>query len=207
MTELELTDAELLYASPEDWAFYNKCIEGLPDISNNEGGVKLSKTGEPIPYGSGPHILKWFKEAIAIVKPCAILEVGFNIGYGSAMLLNLCDAFVLSIDITKRPETIDAYGHLYNKFKGRFDFGYRWLEGTNGKLKDRRFDLCFLDGGHDEEDVTNDIQLCKELKIPYLLLDDIYSRFGPGVVPAIAKFPELELVKDMNNLRLYKINY
>jgi hypothetical protein len=55
--------------------------------------------------------------------------------------------------------------------------------------------------------VTADIELCKQLKIPYLLFDDIMPKFGPGVLPAIEKFPELELVKDMNNLRLYRVNY
>lgn len=206
MIKIELTDEELMYASEEDWTYFNKCIDGLPEISG-KGGVVLNKFREPIPYGSGPHILKLFKEAIGIVNPKAILEIGFNVGYGSSMLLNICDSYVLSLDIRQSPEVIDAYGHLKSVFNDRFDFGWRPLISTRMKLESKQFDLCFIDGGHEEADVTADIELCKLYKIPYLLFDDIYSRFGPGVLPAIAKFPELELVKDMNNLRLYKVNY
>lgn len=206
MTERELTDEELLYAPEEDWAFYNKCIEGLPLISDKDG-IRIGKDGQPVPYGSGPHILKWFKEAIEISSPKAILEIGFNLGYGSAMLLNLSDAYVLSLDNRMTGDILDATNHLKGIYKDRFDFGWTKLFSTRLKIEDAQFDLCFVDGGHEEEDVTADIQLCLNYKIPYLLFDDIYPRFGPGVLPSIAKFPELELVKYMNNLRLYKVNY
>ena len=36
----ELTDQELLYASPEDWDFYNKIIEGLPTMAGKNGDGK-----------------------------------------------------------------------------------------------------------------------------------------------------------------------
>lgn len=199
----ELTDEELLFASEEDWAFYNKCIEGLPTREGFKGNF-LDKDNVEIPYGSGPHILKHFRETIEIVKPTAILEIGFNIGHGAAMLLKLSDAWVSSVDISDKWET--KYAEYYLRYK------YECFSCLKRKTFDvvnytDEFDLCFVDGGHEEEDVTADIELCKQLKIPYLLFDDIYPRFGPGVLPAISKFPELELVKDMNNLRLYKIDY
>lgn len=215
----ELTDEELLYASPEDWAFFNKCIEGLPAISD-KSGVKISANGEVVPYGSGPHILKYFRETINLVKPKSILEIGFNVGYGASMLLKLSDAYVISLDKTSREETFIAVNHLTEKYQyeaphkdmvvgfyNRFHFLNVDSKSAYDHLKGHYYDLCFIDGGHEEENVTKDIQLCKDLKIPYLLFDDIYSRFGPGVLPSIAKFPELELVKDMNNLRLYKVKY
>lgn len=202
----ELTDEELLYASPEDWAFYIDIIQGLPTMAGKNGDGK-DKNGDYIPYGSGPHIIRHFKDAISISKPRTILEIGLNCGVGSALLLSLSDAYVFSVDISDRDETIEAATILAERFPNRFGFNFRdKIEGIN-PLGITQFDLAWIDGGHEEEDVTKDIQLCKQLKIPYLLLDDIYSRFGPGVLPSIAKFPELELVKDMNNLRLYRVNY
>lgn len=198
----ELTDEALLYAPEEDWAFYKKIIEGLPTMAgkNNDG---LDKFGVPIPYHSGPHILRHFRDTLEIVKPTKIFEIGFNMGHSAAMWLELCDALLYSCDVSQKDETIESAQYLYYKYLHRMGFLYRWELGV---LKDMEFDLAFIDGAHDEENITNDIELCKRLKIPYLLFDDWYPRYGE-TQKAVAKFPELELVKDMNNLRLYKVNY
>jgi len=49
-----------------------------------------------------------------------------------------------------------------------------------------------------------DIKLALDLKIKWLAFDDILSQFGPGVLPAIAKHPELEEVVTLGNIALYK---
>lgn len=211
---MELTDEQLMQATPEEWEFYNECVKGLPTMAGVNGDGK-DKNGEFVPYGSGPHILKWFKEAIEIVKPKSILEIGLCCGAGASMWLALSNAIVYSIEKSDRDETRLAAEVLTERYKieingapaYRFNYVLSDSKDAFQFLQYSPFDLAWIDGGHEEEDVTKDIQLCKDLKIPYLLLDDIYSRFGPGVLPAIEKFPELELVKDMNNLRLYKINY
>lgn len=195
----ELTDEELLVASDEDWAFYNKIIEGLPTMAGKNGDG-LDKFGVPIPYHSGPHIIRHIQKTIEIVKPNRILEIGFNMGHSASMWLNLSEAEVVSLDISRKDETLEGAICLYGKFSNRFTFLYREEFNKNTKLK---FDLCFIDGGHEEEDVTADIQLAKDLKIPYILGDDFYKRFGPGVQKSFDKFP-LELVHDMNNIKLYK---
>lgn len=201
MTERELTDEELLYASEEDWAFYNeRILPGLPTMAGANGDGK-DKFGEYIPYHSGPHILRHFRDTIEIVKPNTILEIGFNMGHSASMWLNLCDASIVSIDVSRKDETQQASVVLYQKFAGRFAFQFR-----EEKIFDLSYDMCFVDGAHDEENITNDIELCKSMKIPFLLFDDWYPRYGE-TQKAVAKFPELELVKDMNNLRLYKVNY
>lgn len=206
---MELTHEELTQASAEDIEFFNKCIEGLPTMAGKHGDGK-DKFGQPIPYGSGPHIARHFREAIAIVNPAFILEIGLNCGAGAAMLLALSDAFVYSIDISDREETTCAGNVLYERYKieaakSRFEFKIIDSKKAFFYLEDYwPFDMAWIDGGHEEADVIADIELCKALKIPYILGDDFYPRFGPGVAAAFAKFPELELVKDMNNLRLYK---
>lgn len=187
-----------MYASKVDWDFFNKAIEGLPTREGFKGNC-LDKDNVEIPYSCGPHTIRNFREALSIVKPNNILEIGFNLGYSSAMLVLLGEN-VDSIDISEKWETKYAALYLENNNAGRFNYWNRKdFPEPYGK-----YDLVFIDGGHFEEDVTNDILLAKKLGTPYLLFDDIYPQYGPGVMPAINKFPELELVKDMNNLRLYK---
>jgi len=200
----ELTDEELLYASPEDWALYIDIIQGLP-TREGKNGDHLDKFGVEIPYHSGPHILKHFRDVIEIVNPDRILEIGFNMGHSAAMWLHLSEAHVDSIDISKKDETIEAAGFLekkYGKPVVRFEYFNRDLFWDGFKY----YDLCFIDGAHDEQNIVNDINLCSYLKVPYLLFDDWYPRYGE-TQKAVVHFPELELVKDMNNLRLYKFNY
>jgi len=204
----ELTDEELLYASEEDWAFYNKITEGLPTMAGKNGDG-LDKFGVPIPYHSGPHILRHFREAIEIVNPECILEIGFNMGHSVSMWLNLFDGYVLSCDVSQKDETLLGAEYLKHTYQDRFEF--QWRDDVNDYTANsypmhRFFDLAFIDGAHDEKSIIDDTELCIKMKIPYILYDDFYERYG-DTKKALTHFPELELVKDMNNLRLYKINY
>lgn len=202
---IELTDEELLVATDEDWAFYKKVIEGLPTMAgkNNDG---LDKFGVHIPYHSGPHILRHFRDTIELIKPKRILEIGLNMGHSAAMWLNLCDAFVYSVDISLKDETLEGGEVLLNRFKERFEYRVDPQGDHYSRLQHSKpFDLVFIDGSHEADAVTADIQLAKDMNIPYLLFDDWYPRYG-DIQKAVAKFPELELVKDMNNLRLYKFS-
>jgi hypothetical protein len=197
----ELTNEELLYASYEDCMLFNKIIEGLPTMSGkyNDG---LDKFGVPIPYHSGPHILRHFRNTFEIVKPNKILEIGFNMGHSSAMWLSLGDVAVCSLDVSEKDETIEAARFLEDKFDGMF----LYFDRKYTSIDLGQFDLCFIDGAHDEYSIVADINLSKYLTIPYVLFDDWYPRYGE-TQKAVSKFPELELAKDMNNLRLYKINF
>lgn len=197
----ELSDEELLYASEEDWAFYKEIADQLPSMDGKNGDGK-DKFGCYIPYHSGPHIIRHIKRVIDIVQPARVFEIGFNMGHSASMFLELCSCELISCDISEKDETIEAADILRRKYHDRFSFEWR-MDIRKDSYIPYWFDLIFIDGGHEEGDVTKDIQLAKDLGIPYLLFDDIYSRFGPGVLPAISKF-DLELVEDMNNLRLYK---
>lgn len=203
----ELTEEALKYASEEDIAFFNKITEGLPTMAGKNGGG-LDKFGVPIPHHSGPHILRHFRDAIEIVKPKSILEIGFNMGHSAAMWLNISNAKVISCDISSKDETVGGAKYLMENYKQRFEFYWRGaMEFVYSQpVLEGYFNLCFIDGAHDEENVSNDIMLCIDMKIPYLLFDDWYPRYGE-TQKAVALFRELELVKDMNNLRLYKVNY
>lgn len=198
-----MTDEELMYASPEEWDFYNKCIEGLPKREGFNNNF-WDKNGKEIPYGSSPHIAKFFRQTIDIVKPKSILEIGTCLGAGSSMWLNMCDAKVISVDISDREETLEAARILSERFGDRFQFFLRRDNMPIAPFEPGYFDLVWLDGGHDEIDVTKDLEWCLKLGIPYVLGDDFLIRFGPGVEISFNKFPELEMIKDMYNLKLFK---
>lgn len=193
----ELTDEELLYASEEDWEFYREAIDGLPTREGFKGNF-LDKDNIEIPYGSGPHILKYFKKAINLSGCKSVLEIGFNLGHGAAMLLKL-GMKVDSVDISTKWETFYAALFLMHRYKSNFTYFNRGVWPPPYGV----YDMVFIDGAHDEASIVDDINLSKELNIPFLLLDDWLPKYGE-TQQAVAKFPELELVEDMNNLRLYK---
>lgn len=199
--------SELLECTTEDRKLFEELTSGLPDRSGFSGNYKDDK-GVEIPYNSEAHVLRHIRTAIEIVKPKNVLEIGFNRGHGSAMFLGLDEKVkVFSIDISTRKETLHAAFVLKNRYDNRFNFlaldsgyAYQTLEG-------QQFDLCFIDGAHDKLSVIVDINLCNNLNIPYLLFDDIYPTYGQ-VMQAIGEYDdELELIKDMDNLHLYKANW
>jgi hypothetical protein len=198
----ELTHEELLYASEEDLAFYREATIGLPTREGFKGNF-LDKDNIEIPFGSQAHILKHFRQTLEITNAHRVLEIGFNCGHGAAMLLKLGVDRLTSIDISEKWETKYASMLLALKYPyPKFSYSIRW----NMAKPYAYYELAFIDGAHDEESVFEDIVMCQEMKIPYLLFDDWYTRYGE-TQKAVQQFNELELVKDMNNLRLYKITY
>jgi len=202
-----MTEQELMYASHEDQVFYLQCVNGLPGI---EGFSKdgLDSNGRPMDYGVGAHSVRCFREIVEIAKPTSILEIGLNCGYSSALWLNMTDAKVLSVDISDRAETLEAGRILSKKFDPRFFYVISdsavLLKNHSEDLAHYGFDLTFIDGGHLEHHVISDIELALALNIKWLAFDDILPQFGPGVLPAIAKFPQLKEVKTMGNIALYQ---
>lgn len=199
MTQQE--NDELMYSSPEDQAFYLKCVEGLPTLAGLNGTGK-DADGIPLPYGVGPHSVRCFREVVEIAKPSAMFEIGFNMGWSAALWLELTGAIVHSCDISQKAETIRAAQVLTQKYQGRFHYYNR--NELNNSAFPAGWDMIFIDGGHLLEDVKEDIQFCLNWHTPYLVFDDIMPEFGQ-VQEAIDSFGnKLELIKVMGNIALYK---
>ena len=194
---IEKTNEELMFSTKDELDFYNSCVKGLPGRYGLNGNY-ADKYGHEIPYGSQAHIAKHFKTVIEIVQPKHILEIGFNLGWGTSLFLNLSDVTVTSCDISDRDETMLAGNVLKEQFGNRFDFYFRNELPESSDY----YDLVFIDGDHKKGSVVKDILLSKKYNIRYLLFDDCYKRFGDAM-DAIAEFPELILVHDMDNLKLY----
>lgn len=198
---------DLMYASEEDIAFFHKCTAGLPGVEGFSG-TGFDAQGERIPYGVGPHSVKCLREIVEITKPQSILEIGFNLGYSASMWLTLSGARLVSNDISDKYETIEAIAKLKERFVQKFSFiggdSATLFERFGNVLKGENFDLIFIDGGHLDHHVMADIKLALDLGIKWLAFDDILPQFGPGVLPSIAKHPQLKEVKIMGNIALYE---
>ena len=196
-----MTKEELMYASPEDQAFYLKCVRGLPIIP--EGGLGLNV--EPLPYGLGPHSVRCLREVVKIVNPKRMFEIGFNMGWSASMWLELSESLLNSCDISKKEETIQAAKILTDRYGDRFCY----MDARSFDMDsdfDADYDLIFIDGGHLIDDVKKDIRTSFNWHIKYLVFDDILPEFGQ-VQEAIDLFGEqLSLVKEMGNIALYKNN-
>lgn len=182
----------------EDGLLFHKWTGPLAKINGFRGDC-LDKYGNPIPYCLGPHSIKMLRAVADMFKPKAILEIGFNLGYSSAMWLNLTDATVLGVDISDKDETLFGAEYLKEHYPGRFEFVLSDSKLVYDKIKDRKFDMIFIDGGHDEPDVDNDIALGVKLGIKKFAFDDWWRCWGPGVQSAIAKSP-LNLTHVFSNI-------
>jgi len=148
-------------------------------------GDGTSRDGTVIPFTSSPTCIQFFRRAIELARPLKVLEIGTNIGYSSWIMLTLGVPFVLSIDNTERPETDDAVKALKSIFGTRFEFVRCHSHHVHQHAHSMRFDMAFIDGGHDFASVLGDIDSALSLGCRWLLFDDFFENHGPGVIPAI----------------------
>lgn len=198
---------DLMYASDADKQFYSECTNGLPSLAGINGDGK-DKFGVPLPYGTGPHSVRCLREIVDIVKPKNIFEIGLNMGWSSAMWLELAPkAKVTSCDISYKDETIAAAEFLANKYPKRFKYANRLESEAFDKItKGKDFDLVFIDGGHLIDDVIADLRLCMDLNIPFFAMDDWLPAYGE-VEEAVKTFgDDLEVVNINGNIALLKNN-
>lgn len=133
---------------------------------------------------------KWENESpflldtIEIVKPKNILEIGFFCGASSMMWLQLSDAKLTSVDPmanlyepqTKHDGLIENVQKLKDYFGAdRFTFIQKDSKVVYPDIKNKKFDLIFIDGDHTEAGARNDFTLALALRVPYLLVDDFVT--------------------------------
>jgi len=173
----------------EDIDLYHELTvkKGLPTLAglNNTG---KDKYGNPLPYGVGPHSVDAFRKISSIVKPKSILEIGFNMGWSASLWLHFTEAKLTSVDISDKDETLFAASVLKEKHPDRFEFILSDSKDVYSKLKDKNFDMIFIDGDHTFDGVKTDMQLAKDLNIKNVVMDDWLPQYGPGVQPAAKIF-------------------
>ncbi len=203
---MDISRDEYHRVPPEDQVFFNYCTQGLPDQKGFRGDGK-DKYGQAITFSLGPHAIQWMRRHVSLASvqnplpaQFKMLEVGFHIGYSSALWLNLLpDVRLLSIEISDKWETLYAAERLGRLYHGRFDF----LLGDASKLVDQirpygPFSLAFIDGNHLKADL--DIGLCRALGIPWMIFDDWWPDPFSTVQAKIKEAADLEVVEETGNM-------
>lgn len=118
-----------------------------------------------------------------------ILEIGFNGGFSSGVMLNTRDDIsVLSVDLGVHDYILPAKTWIDKKFPNR----HLLLVGDSTSVLPRipdhikEADLIFIDGGHTEDiplkDIHHTLLHCRP--DAYILIDD-YAPYAPDVVKAV----------------------
>lgn len=115
-----------------------------------------------------------------ILKPThtKILEIGFNAGHSSDFFLSNSDASVISFELgTDNPVVYSAKEYMDLTYPGRHMIIYGDSRKTIPIFSSsypEKFDILFIDGGHEYEVARDDLANCKELadKDTILIMDD-----------------------------------
>lgn len=123
-----------------------------------------------------------FRHIKNTVNPKTWLEIGFHLGHSTTYTLELTDAKVVGIGVTKcrnanRYEIGESLKAIY---PDRFEYFLGDPPNVRKLWKSKTFDLigisqfegAFVDGNHSYRDCKNDITTCMEMKIPYILVDN-----------------------------------
>ena len=107
-----------------------------------------------------------------------VLEIGFNAGHSSEIFLSQ-DTEVTSFDLGCYEYTKIGKKFLDKKFPGKHQLILgNSLETVPKFTSDKKFDLIFIDGGHQYEIAMSDLLNCKKFshKKTIIVLDDTISK-------------------------------
>jgi predicted O-methyltransferase YrrM len=115
-------------------------------------------------------------------KPARILEIGFNAGHSAELLLQTCpEAHVTSVDIGYHDYVRSAKHAIDKAYPGRHTLILGDSLNVIPHLADvlrpeMRFELVFIDGGHDYPIATGDLCNCRAIAAPdaVVIMDDTY---------------------------------
>lgn len=157
----------------------DEATNGIPHFLHPITKGTKDDFGNPIPSGTGPHSYRSFEIWSKVIpEPKRILEIGFNLGHGAAVLLSLFpNSEIVSVDIRDSSELKVNAGNLASRYPGRHSL----IIGDSKKadsLLTGSFEAAFIDGAHDLPSIMADIECCRRLGVTRFLMDDVHPRYG-----------------------------
>lgn len=141
------------------------------------------------------------------ISPNNIMEIGYNAGYSAIYFLNkFKNANLLSLDLNLHEYCFASKLFIDYHYPGRHMYiaGDSFVQLDSLKIfSETKFDLIFVDGGHDLQTAYYDLVKSAEFatKDTYLILDNISPHKGHGIGPYIA------MNKSVKEGRLQFIDY
>ena len=117
------------------------------------------------------------KEICLAIKPTNILEIGFNAGHSSALMLEHTNACIVSVDLCEHAYTYDGKEMIDNIFPER----HILIKGNStevlagDEVPHLHYDIIFIDGGHSYNVCKSDLIKCEKYASPdtIIIVDDI----------------------------------
>jgi len=137
-------------------------------------------------------------------KVKTVLEIGFNAGHSSVFFLTHPDVSVVSFEMTPGNQTLLGKKYIDEKFPGRHEMIWGDSTLTVPKFESRKFDLIFVDGGHDIEVARADLVNCMRFAKPdtILMMDDVIykhewsAKYSVGPTRAWKEFINISVVEE-----------
>ena len=141
----------------------------------------LVKNG--IPYLNEGHM---YQKQANLIDTCVdwskiktILEIGFNGGHSADFFLSHRGVSVVSFELTPGNQALVGKKYMDEKYPGRHEIVWGDSTMTVPKFESRKFDLIFIDGGHENEVPRLDLFNCMRFAHPdtVVIMDDVVYEY------------------------------
>ena len=144
-----------------------------------------------------PEVFNILEETIRITEVKNLLEIGFYAGHSTSYWAELMpDSTILSCcpDHPRGREYGPVVMEKYPNVEVRLVPSPEIYES----IKDRSFDLAFIDGSHVTENVINDTVMCDRLDVPYRIYDNVEWEGIRELIYNLESIGDIEVIREFS---------